>query len=389
MSINLKALPIWLALSGVTLSFSAAALPPYMQRDAYSQQLASLLTQGQYADAKHVLAKYDQLMADNPKLRQPIEYYYFRAQVALNTSNPAQALQDIDTYLSKVGSRGTYYKEGLAIYGEAEMALEQQQRQLSAQTYLDDLLKSLKMNVVDIPAGAFKMGCSVRDMQCDPDEKPAHQVQIDYQFKMMNHEVTFAQWDMCVAEGGCSYKPYDSGWGRDDRPVINVSWQDTKQFIQWLNKKSGLTFRLPSEAEWEYAARAGSDLRYAWGHDLSCDQALFGYWSNECGHKATTHPVATYSSNAWGLFDMHGNVLEWTADCWDPEAYQHPEHAQHGQAWRAGDCDRPVVRGGSWNNSSAILRASNRAGYELDYRYNYLGFRLVLEQPELTQLTGL
>ena len=231
--------------------------------------------------------------------------------------------------------------------------------------------------MVYIPAGTFPMG----DIQGggQSDEKPVHRVSVKA-FLMSQTEVTFAEWDACVATGGCSHKPSDSGWGRGSRPVINISWEDiTKQYIPWLNKTTGAQYRLPSEAEWEYAARAGSETKYSWGNTAGHDYANYGT-DNCCGSLAKgkdrweyTSPVASFAANAFGLYDMHGNVWEWTLDCWNGSYKGAPSD---GTAWLSGNCSRRVLRGGSWFNIPVILRSANRDSNSTGNRNYFIGFRL-------------
>ena len=221
-----------------------------------------------------------------------------------------------------------------------------------------------------IPAGSFRMG----DIQGGggSDEKPVHRVRIKA-FLLGKTEVTFAQWDACVAAGGCSHKPSDEGWGRGSRPVINVIWKDiTEQFIPWLNKTTGKRYRLPTEAEWEYAARAGSETKYSWGNSIGRNKAN----CNGCGSRwdnSKTAPVASFATNGFGLYDMHGNVWEWTQDCWNDSYRGAPSD---GSAWLSGNCSRRVLRGGSWISNPYSLRSANRYDYTAGGRYINNGFRL-------------
>ena len=240
---------------------------------------------------------------------------------------------------------------------------------------------------VDIPGGTFLMGD--QDGDGGVDEKPVHWVTIE-PFRMGKYEITFAQWDACVMQGGCNdYRPVDEGWGRDNRPVINVSWEDVQAFISWLNGKTGENYRLPSEAEWEYAARAGSSLKYPWGYEASHEHANYG--SDECcseqaiGHErwGKSVPVGQFPPNKFGLFDMIGNVWEWTADCW---------HASYegalldGQAWTTGGyCNLRVCRGGSFNNRPVNIRSAARTWNNSSSRYKNLGFRLVQDNKITTK----
>jgi formylglycine-generating enzyme required for sulfatase activity len=229
--------------------------------------------------------------------------------------------------------------------------------------------------MVSIPAGSFMMGSNEYS-----NEKPIHRVSINA-FKLSQTEVTFAQWDACVSAGGCSYKPDDEGWGRGSRPVINVSYNDiTQQFIPWLNRVTGKRFRLPTEAEWEYAARAGTRTSFSTGHCITTSQANYNgnYDWEKCGAKTgnyrqQTLPVGSFNPNQFGLYDMHGNVWEWTQDCWNESYNGAPSN---GRAWVHGDCGNRVVRGGSWNNIPFKLRSVIRDRDTTTYRGRSYGFRL-------------
>ena len=233
-----------------------------------------------------------------------------------------------------------------------------------------------------IPAGSFHMG----DISGggDSDEQPVHRVSVKA-FLLGKTEVTFAQWDACVEAGGCSHKPSDEGWGRGKRPVMNVLRKDIiKQFIPWLNKTTGKRYRLPTEAEWEYAARAGSEMNYFFGNSISdlCHYANGAanetvlLWRNQDCRDAYegTAPVASFAANSFGLYDMHGNVMERPQDCWN-DSYQGAP--SDGSAWLAGGCsERILLRGGSWASSPDKLRSANRSWLLLDGRYDDIGFRL-------------
>ena len=228
--------------------------------------------------------------------------------------------------------------------------------------------------LVAVPAGSFRMG----DLsgEGNPHEKPVHSVRVPA-FKLGKYEVTFAQWDACVADGGCGgYRPGDEGWGRGNRPVINVSWDDIQSFIQWLNGRTGGNYRLPSEAEWEYAVRAGSTTKYSWGDSIGSNRAN----CNRCGSRwdyQQTAPVGSFSANAWGLHDMHGNVSEWVEDCGNGNYAGAPSD---GCAWTSGDCSRRVIRGGSWGSLPWFLRAAGRSRGSRSDRYGGQGFRLVQDK---------
>jgi len=234
------------------------------------------------------------------------------------------------------------------------------------------LLKELNIEMVTIRGGTFKMGDINEDHSYDL-AKPVRSVTVP-SFKMSKYEISFAQWDACVSAGACSHRPDDEGWGRGNRPVINVSWKDiNNQFIWWLNNATGKRFRLPSEAEWEYAARAGSTTRYYWGDSLGSNRAN----CEHCGSQwdgSKTAPVGSFSANRFGLYDMHGNVWEWTQDCWD-ESYRGAP--SDGSARTDGDCKRHPLRGGAWNSAQVWFGAVTRFDmYHSSSRESW-GFRLV------------
>lgn len=226
--------------------------------------------------------------------------------------------------------------------------------------------------MVVIPAGSFTMGSPANEPGRDGDEGPQHPVSIPRPFAVGKFEVTFDQWDACVAGGGCAgYRPSDNGWGRGNRPAINVSWSDAKQYVEWLGRKTGKPYRLLSEAEWEYAARAGTVTSWSCGSSESCLTAA-GWHSGNAGGR--TQAVGTKSANGFGLHDMHGNVWEWTEDCWHDSYAGAPAD---GSAWTSGgNCWSRVLRGGSWYLDPGYLRSASRYWDLTGGRGSYFGFRL-------------
>jgi formylglycine-generating enzyme required for sulfatase activity len=234
--------------------------------------------------------------------------------------------------------------------------------------------------MVLVPAGSFTMGSPESEPARDDNEGPQHKVTIAEPFAVGRFAVTFVEWDACVADGGCGgYSPDDKGWGRGDRPVINVSWQDAKVYVAWLSKKTGKDYRLLSEAEREYVTRAGTITPFWWGGSITTDQANYvprepyekGRTKGEFRRK--TVPVKSFDPNPWGLYQVHGNILEWVEDC------QHDSYAgapTDGLARTTVDCQYRVLRGGSWNGVPWILRAAYRIEGAPDLRNSYVGFRV-------------
>jgi formylglycine-generating enzyme required for sulfatase activity len=193
-------------------------------------------------------------------------------------------------------------------------------------------------------------------------------------------EVTFAEWDACVTGGGCTYSPKDFGSGRGKRPVINVSWDDiTGQYLPWLNRRTGKTYSLLTETEWEYAARAGTTTRFAFGDTITRGQAQ--YSEGDSGSSGGAVEVGSFPPNAFGLHDMHGNVWEWVQDCWSgsyDRASSDGSARTGGAAWAwvTGACKSRILRGGSWFLQAANARSANRWGWPPGNRTFDMGFRV-------------
>ena len=229
--------------------------------------------------------------------------------------------------------------------------------------------------MVMVPAGDYWMGSPAGEAGRYEDEGPRHRVRIGEAFAVGKYEVTFEEWDACVAEGGCGgYRPDDEGWGREDRPVVNVRWGDAKAYVSWLSGRTGKEYRLLSEGEWEYVARAGTETRYTWGDDEGNNRAN----CDGCGSRwddRKTAPVGSFGANGFGLHDVHGNVWEWVEDCWHGNYEGAPTD---GSAWTSGgNCGWRVLRGGSWFNGSRYLRSAVRSRYSTVNRdSDYVGFRI-------------
>lgn len=218
-----------------------------------------------------------------------------------------------------------------------------------------------------VPAGRFVMGSPVTERGRGDAEGPQHEVSIATPFAVGKYEVTFAEWDVCVKEGGCAYRPSDQGWGRGDRPVINVDWKDAKSFTVWLSRKTGRKYRLLTDAEWEYAARAGSKGDFYTGPTLTRHQAHF--------NAESTSSVGRFPPNAFGLHDMHGNVQEWVEDCWLAGYEGAPSDGSAQKS--AEDCYFHTIRDGAWPGLPRAMRSAARtSGATLAVRSNTVGFRV-------------
>ena len=231
-----------------------------------------------------------------------------------------------------------------------------------------------------IPAGSFMMGSPPGERGRHSAEEPQHRVEIPAAFAMSRDLVTFNEWGACVEDGGChGYVPPDEHWGRGDRPVINVSRNDAQEYVAWLSAKTGRKYRLPTEAEWEYAARAGTTTPYYQGYEISTNLANYdGVDYPRDGspgiYRKTTTPVGSFPPNGFGLTDMEGNVWEWTEDCWNADYRGAPAD---GSARLTGDCNRRVVRGGAFNNTPAYARSAFRFWEVGELRSSLIGFRVV------------
>ena len=236
----------------------------------------------------------------------------------------------------------------------------------------DDGAKNVVPEMVTIPAGRFQMGC-VSGLECDDDEMPVHDVKIE-SFKLSKYEVTFEEYDRFAVATNRTLPP-DGGWGRGRRPVVKVSWSDAVAYTQWLSQVTGDLYWLPSEAEWEYAARAGRSMKYSWGNGISRNRAVCNGCTSRWDNTQTA-PVGSFRPNAWGLHDMHGNVWEWARDCWNPSYSGAPSD---GSPWMTGDCSKHAVRGGAWDKLPRSLRAANRYGQPSGSSSFSIGFRVAGE----------
>lgn len=227
-----------------------------------------------------------------------------------------------------------------------------------------DILREVRSQMVRVEGGSFAMGCTPEQEKCGPDESPVHRVQVA-SFEIGRYEVTQELWQAVMGEN-------PSTFGNCPRcPVETVSWDDIQTFLRKLNE-AGAAYRLPSEAEWEYASRGGQGSRshqYAGSDDWA---EVAWYYENADNR---THPVGQKKENELGLFDMSGNVREWVQDCWHNNYIGAPDD---GRAWEEENCVRRVIRGGGWYGKPSYVRSANRFWYANYFRNNNLGFRLAL-----------
>ena len=241
--------------------------------------------------------------------------------------------------------------------------------------------------MVTLSAGEFLMGSPESERGRGKDEGPQHKVTFAKAFAAGKFEVTFAEWDACAAEGGCTQKPSDETWGRGRHPVINVSWHDATEFVAWLSKKTGKPYRLLSEAEWEYAARGQTKTTgstpFSTGATINYQQANydanFTYNGSPPGlYRQRTVDVGSLPHNAFGLHEMHGNVWEWVQDCYKPS---YEGAADDGSAVITKDCNLHILRGGAWNYYPKLLRSAYRYATAPEVRMNNAGFRVARDLP--------
>lgn len=255
----------------------------------------------------------------------------------------------------------------LAVAGWAQVKFNGLETRLAAKVILTQLgIDSLSPKMVLIKAGTFSMG----DLR-------VHEVVPQKDFKLGQYEVTFDDYEPFLKVTGHNGGVIsDEGWGRGSRPVINVSWEDANAYLQWLSQQTGKRYRLPTEAEWEYAARSGEkDETWAGTSDEKqlSDYAVY--------HMNRTESVGSKRSNRLGLYDMSGNVWEWVENCWKRETDSTTIEELAGFYTTGGNCGHRVMRGGSWSDGPVFLRSSTRLRYNPDNRLSTIGFRLAQDLP--------
>jgi formylglycine-generating enzyme required for sulfatase activity/class 3 adenylate cyclase len=253
-------------------------------------------------------------------------------------------------------------KEGLSTPAPAEAPVGAPKESSSSTPAAAPTATQVILEMTPIPGGTFAMGSDD-----DPSEKPIHHVTIK-PFAISKFPVTVREWNACVAAKSCTYIPT----GKDDAPVANVSWTDAQQFVEWLSKVTQKPFRLPSEAEWEYAARGGTRTKFWWGDQLQADMANCK-GCNQTYDTSQPLKVGSFKPNPLGLYDMGGNIDQWVADCWHRNYQGAPSD---GSAWVDNNCGSHVIRSGSWKNDPNYVRSSSRDHYDTSVRYPTHGLRV-------------
>jgi formylglycine-generating enzyme required for sulfatase activity len=232
----------------------------------------------------------------------------------------------------------------------------QQERSLTPLTSFRECIACPQMVVV--PAGRLT-----------PRMTPNQKVEFARPFAVGQFAISFAEWDSCVDNGGCNrYRPGDGGWGRGTQPVISVSWEDAKNYVEWLSHITGKPYRLLAEAEYEYVSRAGTTMTFWWGNSISTSQA------NYDGNRGRTVPVNSFAPNPWGFYQLIGNVWEWMEDCFRED--RDTSLPLDGSAWVSGNCSRRVALGGSWLSAPSEIVANARHGFARKSRGPVVGFRV-------------
>ncbi len=307
-------------------------------------------------------------VTDLPENRIPVATLLAEARAAAATEDPRRALKALNAYLKRAAPDATERAAATALLPEYELKAAAAETVAEAEKVADDLKREKAVqehkppavivqlidDMVRIPGGIYLMGSQTR-LRADTDEKPVHTVRIK-PFRLAKYEVTYEQYDL-FAKTTHRQMPQDGGYGRGNRPVGNVSWEDAKEFTYWLQRITGLNFRLPSEAEWEYVARAGTKTDYPWGDTFDPNFAN----GPETGGKdewVGPAPVGQFPANPFGVYDMIGNVWEWTQDCYRGDYVGAPAN---GTAEDRDDCKNRVFRGGSFYSFIIYMRTSYRA----------------------------
>lgn len=358
------------------ISSIAAATIAFTAGLALGYQLSSNQHQDQQLLLLEQIATVQQLLQQPPSINSKIalsKEYATLKQLAPDSSLTTLLSQQVDNYSTRL-SRDLVNQTSGAGGTNPEFATDQSpSTQLFGEVFKDEIIPGVfGPEMITIPAGSFQMGDL--DRNGDDNEHPVHKVVMRDNLALSKTEVTFADYDLFALSTGRPL-PDDNGWGRANRPVINISWNDANAYAYWIRQQTGQPYRLPSEAEWEYAARAGSPTQYSWGNEVGTNQAA----CDDCGSAfdgKKTAPSGSFPANAFGLHDMHGNVYEWVSDCYNNNYDQAPTD---GSSWDVGQCNYRVMRGGSWYDIPRLIRSASRYRHPSNASRNTWGFRLALD----------
>ena len=369
---------------------SDGPLPPEVMLDRYLLEVEMLSEEKDHKGALEAMERIVVLQKEHG-VTLPEEFPFRYAQAAMAAGSYQAAIDSVNRYLSATGRGGEHYREALAVLvksdralrepagvgAEADSAISRARRRATPGSDMGGVVRAqpqarqrlpFEPEMVEIPGGSFRMGC-ISGLDCSEYVQPVHEVRVET-FALGKYEVTFEEYDRFTAATG-RVRPEDQGWGRGRRPVINVSWGDAVAYTRWLSQQTGQRYRLPTEAEWEYAARAGSVTKYSWGNEIGRNRANGG--GGRQWNIWKTAPVGSFAPTGWGLHDMHGNVWEWVQDCPNNNYHGAPTD---GSAWESGDCSERVYRGGSWRNHRDSLSSANRAWKTASHRNFSRGFRV-------------
>ena len=347
-----------LSLSGLVL---AQDLPPDTRVDKLLLEASAALASGDPQDASQALREIEALEVERP----PTFFYLQSRLLAEHGDGPAawrEGRRSLARFAIAAGRDSEHYTPALEAILAAEAKLRSAERLARLKGRLPEILQEVSSQMVRVEGGSFTMGCTPEQEKCTSDESPTRPVRIE-RFEIGRFEVTQELWEAVMGEN-------PSAFGDCPRcPVETVSWDDVQDFLRRLNVE-GERYRLPSEAEWEYAARGGQRGE---GHQYagSSSWAAVAWLYENSGNR--TQPVELKQANELGLFDMSGNVREWVQDCWHGSYDGAPDD---GSAWEQGDCRRRVIRGGSWYGKPGSVRSANRFWYTTGFRNNNLGFRI-------------
>ena len=388
----MKTIPAFLCALLLYGPVSAQDLPPDILADMYLLEATKALEDGDAQEAIRAFGKIEALDTEPPP---EFAYFYGKLLVehgtVLNDLLKGQKL--LKSFVIRIAKDSEHYVPILELLSDVSQKLgriekqEAEARRAEAEfarkwprgKKFSDCAECPEMVVV--PAGSFMMGSPSSEVGRYNDEGPVHRVTMARPFAVGVYEVTFDEWDACVAGGGCKrhHRPRDRGWGRGRYPVISETWKAVQRYVEWLSRKTGEKYRLLSESEWEYVARGGTTGPFHTGATISTSQANYNgrytYGSGRKGeYRRRTIPVGRFPANDFGLHDVHGNVWEWTMDCWNESYAGAPAD---GSAWaRGGDCSQRVLRGGSWIDRPRNLRSANRSRKATGTQGSYYGFRV-------------